>query len=646
MPRILVVDDEENIRFSFKHFLTAAGYEVVTVTHPIDARAILSANEFDVAIIDRILSDGQNGIDLVKYIRAVQPFCEPVLMSGYPSFSSAAETLQFETFAYLAKPVKQEKLCRVVAEAVHKSKAKKNSGHFKSVLQSIFHSSPNAIAICDLSGRARFVNPSFTRIFGYDKKEVIGKHIDYIPAWDQQKTESEIADLRMEKFVPERETQRLTKNGQLIDVTINQSVCRDSQGKATDILFIIRDVTDKREIEKQFQHAQKMEAIGILAGGIAHDFNNILMLMLGRAELALMDMPEDSPARKNLETILKAGKRARDLTRQILAFSRKAGHAKKPVQISLIIKESLKLLEAGLPDSIEIKQNISTNCGTILADPTLIHQLIMNLCTNAYHSMREKGGVIEINMQDVDFESRDSRIDLAPGPYLQLTVSDTGHGMDKDTMDHIFEPYFTTKAVGEGTGLGLSVVHGVIKSHGGAITVTSEVGKGSTFQVYFPKIKNVLTKKTKTVEAVCGDKENILFVDDEAEIVLVMQQMLEHLGYTVTARTNGMEALEAFQAHPDKYDLLITDQSMPGMTGLRLAEEVTRIRADIPIIHLTGVCEQTTAGDATKKIISESISKPVNMEELGKAIRRALKPGRRSTNNESKQQGGEKQWIN
>ena len=245
MPRILVVDDEENIRFSFKKLLTSAGYEVVTAAHLIDARAILAANEFDVAVIDRILSDGQNGIDLVKYIRDVQPFCEPVLMSGYPTFSSAAETLQFETFAYLTKPVKQKKLCHVVGEAVRKSKAKKDSGHFKSVLQSIFHSSSNAIAVCDLSGRIRFINPSFTRIFGYDKEELRGKHIDYIPAWDKEKTESEIADLCMGKSVPERETQRLTKNVRLIDVTINQSLCRDSQGTATDILFIIRDITDK-----------------------------------------------------------------------------------------------------------------------------------------------------------------------------------------------------------------------------------------------------------------------------------------------------------------------------------------------------------------------------------------------------------------
>ncbi len=624
MPRILIVDDEENIRFSFKQFLTAAGYEVVTAAHPIDARAILAANEFDVAVIDRILSDGQNGIDLVKYIRAVQPFCEPVLMSGYPTFSSAAETLQFDTFAYLRKPVKQEKLCSVVAEAVCKSSSKKDAGHFKDVLQSVFYSSPNAILICDLSGRARFVNPSFSRIFGYDKKEVTGKHIDYIPDWDHEKTESDIADLCMEKFVPERETQRLTKNGQLIDVTINQSICRDSQGKATDILFIIRDVTDKRKIEKQFQHAQKMESIGILSGGIAHDFNNILMLMLGRTELALMDVPEDSRARKNLEIILKAGERARDLTGQILAFSRQAEQERKPVQIPLIIKESLKLLQAGLPDRIKIKQKINTNCGTILADPTMIHRLFMNLCTNAYHAMREKGGVLEINLQNADFQSLDSRIDLAPGAYLQLTVIDTGHGMDRDTMDHIFEPYFTTKAAGEGTGLGLSIVHELIKSHGGAITVASEIGKGSTFQVFFPKIKNVAAQKTKCVEPVCGDKENILFVDDEAEIVLMMQQMLEHLGYTATARTNGMEALEAFRAHPDKYDLVITDQSMPGMTGLQLAEKITHIRADIPIIHLTGLCEPTTANDATKKIITESISKPVNMEELARAIRRAL----------------------
>ncbi len=645
MSRILIVDDEENIRFSYKNILTAAGYEVDVAAHLIDARAILKANEFDVAIIDRILADGQNGIDIVKYIREVQPFCEPVMMSGYPTFGSAAETLQFEGFAYLTKPVKQKELCEVVAKAVSKNKAKKDSGHSKNVFQSIFHSSPNAIAVCDLSGCTRFVNPSFIRIFGYDKEEITGKYIDYVPAWDQAKTESEIADLCMGKFVLERETQRLTKNGQLIDVTINQSVCRDSQGKATDILFIIRDVTDKRDIEKQFQHAQKMESIGTLAGGIAHEFNNILMLAMGRAELSMMDMPEGSRARKNLEIILKAGARARDLTGQILGFSRQTEQKQKPVKISMIIKESFKLLKAGLPDSIKIKQNINTNCGTILADPSLIHQLIINLCTNAYHSMREKGGILEVNLQNVNFKSRNSLINLAPGPYLQLTVSDTGKGMDKDTMDHIFEPYFTTKAVGEGTGLGLSMVHKLIKNHGGAISVASEVGKGSTFQVYFPRIKSSVAEKTKAIEPVYGDKESILFVDDEVEIVFMMQQMLEHLGYIVTTQTNGMEALETFRANPDKYDLVITDQSMPGMTGQQLAGEIMRIRADIPIIHLTGLLEQRTGNDDTKKNITESISKPVNMGEFAKAIKRNLM-ARSTNNNKNKQQGGENQWIN
>lgn len=506
MPKILIVDDEENIRFAYKNILAAMGYEVAVAAHLIDAMAILAVNEFDVAIIDRILTDGQNGIDLVKYIRAVQPFCESILMSGYPTFSSAAKTLQLETFAYLTKPVKQKELCSVVAKAVHKSKEKKDSGHSMSVLKSIFYSFPNAIVVCDLSGRTRFVNPSFTSMFGYNKKEITGKHINYIPSWDQKKTESEIADLCMEKSVLERETQRLTKDGQLIDVTISQSVCRDDQGKATDILFVIRDITDKKELEKQIQHVQKMETIGSLAGGIAHDFNNILMLMLGRAELAMMDMPEDSRARENLEITLKAGARAKGLTEQILVFSRKSAQERKPVQISLIIKEALKLLQAGLPNNIEVLQNIKTNCGTILADSTRIHQLILNLCTNAYHSMRKKGGVLGLSLQNEDLESRDSPIDLAAGQYLQLTISDTGHGMDKDIMDHIFEPYFTTKVVGEGTGLGLSVVHGIVKSLGGAISVVSEVGKGSRFQVYFPRIKSAVTEKVKGVEPVYLNK--------------------------------------------------------------------------------------------------------------------------------------------
>ncbi|MBW2569380.1 MAG: PAS domain S-box protein, partial [Deltaproteobacteria bacterium] len=499
MAKILVVDDEESIRFSFQKFLSNAGHEVTVAENIIDARAILSDNEFDVAVIDRILKNGQNGLDLVKHIRKVQPFCEPILISAYPTFRSAAETLQYGTFAYLTKPVKQEEICRVVNEAANKSETKKNSGHYEKILQSFFDSSPNAIVICDLSCRIKFINPSFSRIFRYEKKEVIGRQITYMHGWNQKKTESDVADLLMEKPVPEKEIRTTTKNGQMIDVTISQSVCRNSKGEPTDILFIIRDVTAKRKIEKQFLHAQKMGAIGTLAGGLAHDFNNILLLMFGYVELAIMHTPEDNPAQKNLLEVMKAASRAKELTKKILNCSRMDEPEQIPIKIDLIIKEALKLLRAGIPNSIDIQQDIHANCGTILGDPGRIHQLMINLCTNAYHSMREKGGTLKVGLQNISVSSEAILSEeifqnsLDPGDYIRLTVSDTGHGMDKNTMDHIFDPYFTTKAAEEGTGLGLSVVHGIVKSHGGSIMVQSKKGKGSTFHVCFPKIESLST---------------------------------------------------------------------------------------------------------------------------------------------------------
>ena len=633
MPRVLVVDDEENIRFSYKRFLTDVGYEVSVAAHPIDARAILAANEFDVAIIDRILTDGQNGLDLIKHIRGAQPFCETILISAYPTFKSATETLKYEAFAYLTKPVKQEEVCQVVENAIRKSKTKRESKHYENIFQSLFDSSPNAIVICDLSGRVKFTNPSFSRIFGYEKEEVVGKRLPYMPGWDQKKTESEINDLKKGILVPERETRRLTKDDRIVDVAITQSLCSDSEGRPADLLTIIRDVTDKRKIEKQLRHAQKMEVFGILAGGIAHDFNNILMSMLGHIELAIIDMPEDNPARKKLEEALKSAKYAKGLTKQILTFSRHDEQELMPLQIHLIIKEALKLLGITIPNTIEIRQNINAKCGMILADPTRIHQLMMNLCINAYHSMRESGGVFEVSLQNVECGIRNSdlkddenrlTIHLDPGPYIRLTVSDTGHGMDKDTMEHIFEPFFTTKKIDEGNGLGLSVAHGIVEELAGAITVESEPGKGSTFHVYFPRVEAAASEEEKTTKPVHGGKERILVVDDDRQVLGVVQQMLEYVGYNITARSSSLEALEIFCADPGRFDLLITDQFMPKMTGLQLAKKLMRIRPDIPIILITGLIEGISADDANKSGIREFIKKPFGSKELCAAVRRIL----------------------
>ena len=384
---------------------------------------------------------------------------------------------------------------------------------------------------------------------------------------------------------------------------------------------------EKERLEVQLQQAQKMEAIGTLAGGIAHDFNNILFPIIGYTEMVMDDVQKNSVARGNLEQVLKAANRATDLVRQILAFSRQSEQELKPLRIQLLLKEALKPLRASLPSTIEIRHKIDNNCGAVMADFTQMHQLIMNLCTNAYHAMRENGGLLEATLTEVELDSDDlrSNLDLNPGTYLKLIVTDTGHGMDRIVMERIFEPFFTTKDPGEGTGMGLSIVHGVVKSHGGRITVYSEPGEGTTFQVYLPRIDIKGTEREiRPSEPVPKGKERILFVDDEVPIVQMMQQMLESLGYHVTARTSSIEALEAFHSQPDKFDLVLTDQTMPNMTGAKLAQKLIEIRPDIPIILFTGFSERITEESAKTIGIRQYVMKPVVRGELARAIRRVL----------------------
>lgn len=409
----------------------------------------------------------------------------------------------------------------------------------------------------------------------------------------------------------------------------------DGDGQVVGVQAIVEDISERKKLEVQLLQAQKMEAIGTLAGGIAHDFNNILAAIMGYTELANLDVPEGSNARYKLNEVLKASHRAKDLVRQILAFSHQGRQERKPVEMSPLIKEILRLLRASLPSIIEIRQHIDTDTDIIETDPTQIHQVLMNLCTNAAHAMRENGGVLEVSLKKVDMDgfAVAQHPDFQPGSYLRLSVSDTGHGMTREVLKRIFDPYFTTKEVGEGTGLGLAVVHGIVKSHEGAITVYSEPGKGSTFQVYFPRID-----RAKGVEATqraepfpMGKQECILFVDDEQPLADMGKQMLEHLGYRVAVRMSSIEALKLFQAQPKRFDLVITDMTMPNMTGDKLSRELMGIRPDIPIILCTGFSERITAEKVQELGIREFAMKPLLMSDLAKTIRRVLdQPGKRA----------------
>ena len=381
------------------------------------------------------------------------------------------------------------------------------------------------------------------------------------------------------------------------------------------------------ESERQLQQVMKLQAIGTLAGGIAHDFNNILFPIIGYTELTLEEVPDDSQAEQNLREVLKATNRAKELVQQILTFSRRSSQERKPLRIQPLISEALQLLRAAIPSSIEIKDRVEEACGQIRGDPSQIHQVIMNLCTNAYHAMQESGGTMEIELREVDinYEKTVERAGMKMGRHLELTVRDSGHGMQPEVLERIFEPYYTTKEPGKGSGLGLSVIHGVVRNHGGDICVSSRPGKGSTFTVYLPIIDGieVETEKGATVAARKGN-ERILLIDDDKQIIAVAQQILEGLGYQITAKTDGREALEEFAALPDNFDLVITDMTMPKINGDQLARKIMDIKPDIPVILCTGFNETITEEKALAMGVAKFIMKPLVKDELANMIRSVL----------------------
>jgi PAS domain S-box-containing protein len=387
---------------------------------------------------------------------------------------------------------------------------------------------------------------------------------------------------------------------------------------------IFRDITEYKKLEAQLRHAQKMESIGTLAGGIAHNFNNILSIILGNAELAVDDVPDRSLAKECLDEIRTAALRASKEVQQILSFARKQVTEPEPVQLTPIIKDCLRLLRSSIPATIEISQDISCEVDTVFADPTQMSQVLMNLCTNAAQAMGEDAGILKVTLKNVELENQDKELDVTPGRYVSLNISDTGHGISPEIIDRIFDPYFTTKEVGTSTGMGLSVVHGIVKSCHGTIIVHSESGKGTVFEVFLPVSEAKTELNAKEPEALHKGNENILFIDDEESIGKVVKRILEHFGYQVETKTNPAEALELFRSGPDRFDLVITDMTMPQMTGQRLVKEILNIRPDMPIILCTGFSEKISEEKAGEVGINALVFKPFVVRDFSLTVRKVL----------------------
>jgi PAS domain S-box-containing protein len=476
-------------------------------------------------------------------------------------------------------------------------------------------------------------NRAYEVFFGKSRNELIGKTAFEInPEAFAKAYHTKDLELFEKGGMQEYESQILNGKGNVRDVIFNKEVYRDRQGNIIGLIGTVLDITERKKSESEreklqakLMQSQKMESIGNLAGGIAHDFNNILSAVIGFTELALDEVEKGSTIENSLQEVHMAGKRAKDLVKQILTFARQSGEERHPIQPGLIAKEVLQFMRSTIPTTIEINHRIESG-SFVMGNATQFHQVMMNLCTNAAHAMEDGGGTIEVSISDVPAHMV-AGTDLSELPdqgYVEIRVSDTGVGIAPDTIDSIFEPYFTTKDPGEGTGMGLAVVQGIVESYGGQIRVKSELGEGSTFVIYMPTTRKSGQRSANEKQDLPTGDEQILFVDDEAPLARLGERMLSRLGYAVTTRTRSTEAMELFRSKPDDFDLVITDMAMPGMAGDQLAVALMNIRPDVPVILCTGYSKKMSKERALEIGIRAFANKPIVLADLAKAVRTVL----------------------
>ncbi len=523
---------------------------------------------------------------------------------------------------------REEDLERAVEERTRELRASEEQ------YKTLFESIRDVIVVADLDRNIISANRAFTEVFGYHLDEVLGRKTRMLYA---DKDQFDTLGGKLEKKGGERQLlltiDYLKKSGDSFPGETRIFDFKDTEGKTVGFMGIIRDISERvraeeerARLEAQLFQARKMEAIGTLSGGIAHDFNNILAIIIGNAEMAQDDLPAWSPVRPFVAEVVKAGLRARDVVRQLLTFSRKSQEKKKPLNLAPIVREALKLMRSTLPSTIDIRGSVPDGLPTVEADATQIHQILINLCGNAADAMADDGGTMEVRLEPVVLGSGATAFDadLPPGDYIRLTVADTGQGISPEDGERIFEPYFTTKPVDKGTGMGLAVVHGIVKGHGGGIRMRRRKDRGAAFDVFLPARETPAEPDAPPGGSPPGGTERILFIDDEEAIVDMNRQWLEKLGYRVEIRTDPAAALALFRSDPDGFDLVVTDMTMPKMTGDRLARELLSIRPDLPVILCTGYSEKISEKTAAALGIRKYAEKPVDARDMAVFIREVL----------------------
>lgn len=675
--KILVVEDNEDSRILLESSLGASGYEVLSAENGEVALTIASRTPPDLIISD-ILMPEMDGYSLCRAIKADEQLrAIPFIFYTATYTDPTDEKLAMDMGAsrFIVKPMEMDAFLVEIRKVLENHKAEKIQGpeyplkseqelekDYSGVLakkldQKVCQLEEEKERLAnreeqyrrlvealrddyffythDTKGVFTYISPSITNVLGYTQKEFLVNYAEYLTDSAINKDVAHYTELGLKGIKqPAYEIEVYHKNGDVHRLEVTEEPVLNKHGAVTAVEGIAHDITKRVSAEKQLvktkerlQQSQKMEAIGTLAGGIAHDINNILMPIIGYTEITLLESAENSKGWQNLQKVLTAANRARELVTQILTFSRHTETEKKPVLLQEVAREALKLLRSSIPATIEIKETIDQDCAAISADSTQMHQVLVNLCTNAYYAMRNTGGTLAVALAEVDIdpENHIASLDLPAGKYLRLEVSDTGNGIKKDAQERIFEPYFTTKPKDEGTGLGLSVVHGIVTNHDGQITVYSEPDRGTTFHVYLPVIaKRQEIDEPLTEEKILGGTEKILLVDDDEAIGDMEKELLESLGYQVIVLSNGGEAVETFRKAPQEIDLVITDMTMPQMTGAELSQELLKISPDLPIILCTGFSELIDKEKAASLGIKEYLMKPVSRKNLANVVRKVL----------------------
>jgi len=644
--RILLVNDHPSQLGHLSSALVEEGHDVVGCPTMAEAVSAAQRDPFAVALID-VQSADELGVGLVDQLTRMNGNVRIVLNAAFQSLQTGTEGIPGERFTYFEKAESPSTLLTYVRRAYRTAvtnyvadlesalarrtaELEEQQTRFQELvehIQEVFW-----IALPDYS-KFLYMSPRYEVVWGRSCASLSDhpQHLwEAVHPQDQECVLTRVAEGKTTGFQAEF---RIIRPDQAIRwIRVHTFPMRDSSGEVIRMAGVAEDITEQKRAEetmvnteRQFRQSSRMEAIGTLAGGIAHDFNNILTAILGYTELALASVPKDSRTQRNLQEVLTAGHRAKHLVLQILAFSRQSGQGKKPTSMHGVIGEALELLHATIPSTIEIRHSLLTEA-SVLADPTQLHQIVINLCTNAEYAMRETGGVLVIMLDEFEVKEKNVRSvsGLQVGPHVRLTVQDNGTGMSPEVLERMFDPFFTTKPIGEGSGMGLAVVHGIVTNHGGALLVESAVGQGTTIEVYLPTIPSPVFDGGGAQDSIPHGKETILFVDDEETIVQLGKELLSPLGYRVEVHTNSQEALNAFRQDPQRFDLVITDQTMPGLTGEALSRELLRLRPELPIILCTGFSHIMTAEKAKALGIQAYLMKPLAIRDLAPIVRHVL----------------------